>query len=467
MKRKFEITNEFEDICKAEFNQNSTNKAFLNTITSVGSYYSTIDYKKSREISHIFINTLKKKHTRATNQHATGRCWMFSGLNVFRHAVIDSFNLENFEFSEVYLYFYDRLERCNTVLHKLMELAEQQEPIKNSRLFDFLTSDDAFMSDGGYWNYFNNLVTKYGLIPLSAMPSTYQSDSTAELNTILNSILSSATSVLFSDTIPENFIEHTLKQIYKVLVLFLGEPPKKFDWSFTTETEERACLFNLTPLKFYEMLMKFNSFVVMMHQPKLELYKMYEVKHTSNLIEGENCVFLNVPIEEMQKYTVKSINEGIPVWLAGDVTKGFDYVNGALFGSFNENTDLIFGEPPRKLSKQERLLYSYQHTNHAMTVVGYNQPENSPEKISFQVENSWGYFDHEQPGLDGFLYADLQWFKEYCSIVVIHKSFLSRTILKKFDTEITFLEPWDLESAAGKVEKTRLSEALRLKFLRK
>lgn len=464
MKRKFEITSEFEEQCKTEFNNDTTNKAFLNTITSVGSFFSTIDYKKGREISHIFLNTLKKKHTRATNQNATGRCWMFSGLNVLRHTVIASFNLENFEFSEVYLYFYDRLERCNTVLHKLMEMGK---PMPEDRLFEYLTGDDAYMSDGGYWNYFSNLVDKYGLVPVTAMPPTFQSENTEELNTTLNSVLSSATSALFSSNeISADFIEETLRQVYKILVLFLGEPPKTFDWSFMTDTDERACLFNLTPQKFYDMFQtKFDSFFVLMHQPKLEYYKTYEVNHTSNLIEGKNCIFLNVPIEEMQKYTIKSINEGLPVWLAGDVTKGFDYINGGLFGSFNENKDMIFGEPPKKLSKQERLLYSCQHTNHAMTVVGYNQPVNEPEKTSFQLENSWGYFDHEQPGLDGFLYADLQWFKEYCCIAVIHKSLLSRTLLKKFETEVSLLEPWSLESAA--VGKTKLSESLRLKFLRK
>ena len=448
MKRKFvELTDEFEEECSNDFNDTKENKLKLNVVTNIGSYFPTIDHKSIRKISHIFLNTLKKKHTKATNQGQTGRCWMFAALNVLRHAIIDGFQLENFEFSETYLYFYDRLERCNYYLQNMLEYSElnRGKVDFSDRLFLYFVEPEQYMSDGGYWNYFVNLVEKYGLVPKSAMIETYQSECTEDLNSTLNSVLSSATCVMFEKKVDDDFIEKVIKQIYKILVLYLGEPPKTFDWNFVTENGEIASLEKLQPKNFYNLTtLSYTDFFVLMHQEKLQINKNYEVQYTSNMVGGSNCKFLNVNMNTLQRLAIKSINEGVPVWIAGDVSQ-FEIINSALLGS-TESSELLFGDLPKKVNKKERITYKNQQTNHAMAIVGYNQ--NSKNEITWQIENSWGYIDSDIPSMDGFLYADNQYFREYITIFSFHKSILPRNLSKLCKTEPLLLNPWEIENAA-------------------
>lgn len=72
-----------------------------------------------------------------TNQKSSGRCWLFAALNVIRLPVIKHFNLEDFEFSQGYLFYWDKIERCNFFLHNIVETAKRNEPV-DSRLVSFL-----------------------------------------------------------------------------------------------------------------------------------------------------------------------------------------------------------------------------------------------------------------------------------------------------------------------------------------
>jgi len=169
--------------CENNFKNDKSNLLSKNVITTSGFLLASTDYDESRKISHIFLNSLKKKGVKATNQGATGRCWLFSGLNIFRHTLIKALDLKNFEFSETYLYFWDKFERSNCFFEWIQKYYENEE--YNNKLFNYLLDNDKMMSDGGYWNYFANLVDKYGLIPKESMPSTFESDFSHDMNYVI------------------------------------------------------------------------------------------------------------------------------------------------------------------------------------------------------------------------------------------------------------------------------------------
>jgi bleomycin hydrolase len=454
--RDIDISEEFLSECEEKFYSEQANIIAKNAINSVGSMFSTINSKRVNEISHIFLNSVKRKNLRSTNQGASGRCWMFAALNTFRHLIINALDLDNFEFSEVYLFFWDKLERSNSYLKWFIEHPEEKP---GSRAHEYMITD--YMSDGGWWNTFANLVNKYGIVPQSAMKETYQSDDSDEMNKIIKERLDSTVNYLFynrermtSEEI-ESLRKTTVSKIYEILVKFLGEPPKKFEWHFSHNDEESCGIVTkLTPKTFLEMVspgVDMNGdFVTLAHIPmtNLRYYQNYNISTTNNVSEGETFRFCNVPVDELVKYALKSISSGFAVWFSGDVRKSFNWFHSSLDDKLDDSA-LVFGET-EKFEKGDRIMMRNVQGNHAMLLTGYNLDEKG-NPVSWQVENSWGYYDNEIPGLDGFLRMSHSWFKKYVIDIVVHKDFLSRTMRKKISQKPIDLDPWDCMAPATRV----------------
>lgn len=464
MKRKFEeyniIDENFLKDCEQNFKNDTKNILIKNVITNVGSFHASCNHEEAIKVSHVFLNSIKKKNLKATNQGASGRCWIFSGLNMFRHNLINALNLENFEFSETYLFFFDKFERSNTFLRFINEILYKETKIDNNDLFfKYLISEDSWISDGGYWSYFANLVDKYGLIPKSAMPETFQSEYSQDMNEIIINILHSSALELsliskFETEKRKNIIDRILKQIYNTLVKFLGEPPKIFKWDFISDNGESNSISHMTSKTFKEMVIpniNLHDFILLSNIPskKFSFYKKYIIKNSNNVYEGKCCQTINLPIEELKKYAQKSVLSGMPVWFAGDVGKGFNPLYSVLNSKINDE-ELLFGKR-YKMNKEQRILFLNQKTSHAMTLVGINLSEKN-KPTEWQVENSWGFLDNETLGLDGFLCMTDEWFNEYVGQVVIHKKFLSRNILKILDSNATEIEPWESLAPALKIK---------------
>ena len=464
-----DINPEFIKECKKEFDKNPTNIITRNSVVAIGSMLSTMNSNRVNHINHVFMNTIKKKNLKATNQGRSGRCWLFSGLNMFRHNVMLGLDLDNFEFSETYLFFWDKLERANRYIRWFIDHPE----VKNTdEAFKFMVED--YTGDGGWWNMFANLVTKYGLVPISAMKETFQSDETEDMNQILNASLQSCANYLIKnkDLTPEEIEEireEKMKQIYSTLVKFLGEPPKKFRWAYTNEENESTIIDDLDPIAFMNLLIpgiKLKDFVVLTHIPgQLKEHKLYEVKYTNNVYEGKNFSFLNLPINELAKYASKSIVSGLPVWFAADVRKDFYPFHSALDDKLN-NENLVFGEN-HQFSKGDQITFGHLQANHAMSLIGLNfGPNQKPE--SWQVENSWGYVDNETPGEDGFLYMSHSWFEKNVMQVVVHKNYISRTVKRLLNQPPIELNPWDCVAPALKVKNIKPPTSYkRIKALKK
>jgi bleomycin hydrolase len=492
-----------------KFKSNNENIISRNAVVSVGSTFATTDSEESKKVNHIFLNSVKDKSTRATNQGMSGRCWIYAGLNMFRHNIIKALNIDNFEFSQTYLFFWDKLERANQYVHLFIDGVDivdtdnldgdDNDSLDNNEIdisggdlnFDYYA--ETFLSDGGFWSMFCNLVDKYGVVPKNAMPETFQSGDSEDMNLIIKNILHGCVNRIYklrrnrngeikrykSESAKKRFRDKllaikdkTMQQVYNTLVKFLGEPPKSFTWSYINGEENTPAVLNgLTPHKFRDIVLNkvdlSNDFVVLCNIPneKYPYYKKYEVRGMNNVAGGANHTMINVPLYELKKYARKSLVAGVPVWFAGDVTKGFHPYLSSLDTKLI-NSDSVFGKTER-MTRSERVLFRNQVANHAMVLTGINV-KNRGGVIGWQVENSWGYWEKDTPGLDGFLYMSDTWFNEYMTEIVVHKEFFSksRNMLRALNSEPIKVDPWSVISQATMIKPLKMPHNYVKRFLK-
>ena len=450
MKRKHsrvekEISENFIKKCKKEFNENPLNRITKNAITTMGSQLSTINHERLKDINHLFTVSVKKKGVKATDQQRSGRCWMFSGLNIFRHLLINGLELEQFEFSETYLFFYDKLERSNMYLQWFIDNKDVDKV--DNRYFEYMITE--YMGDGGWYSTFSNLVEKYGLVPKSVYNETFQSEDTDDMNNILMEQLNRCVNKFITEKLKlEQMNEEkkkTMKNIYNILVNFLGEPPINFQWNFMIDREEKNVhtVFNMDPKKFKEMVIpeiNISEFITLCNIPSRKINKLYELELSKNIYEGSNEKMLNVDMKEMEKILIKSVSSGIGVWIGADVSKKFNYFYSALDDVLDDG-EIIFGKDTIENTKKDNMNLRNVSANHAMLITGFNLDEKGNLK-ELQCENSWGSFDSDTPGQDGFLWMSLSWFRKYVILMSVDKKFLSRTLLKLLKKEAKIIKPY-------------------------
>lgn len=449
------ITSQFLQKCDRKFNKNKMNIICKNAVNAMGSMIATTDSSHLSNVDHIFINSLKHPGIHATNQGATGRCWLFAGMNLFRHKIAKAFKLTNFEFSATYLFFYDKLERSNTYLDMFLNNPELKP---DDDLFDYYVEN--YIEDGGWWNMFANLVNKYGLVPKNAMRETFQSEYSDDMNKVLKEIIQSSANLIFqkrkklSGKQLKAHKNKTMEQVYNTLVKYLGQPPKSFRWSFISEKINGVIIQDMSPLLFTSLTLgnmdMQNDYVVFANVPTLKYDRMYNVLHTNNVLEsGSDFNFYNVRMVDVMKYCLKSVLNGVPIWFAADVSKDFNPYHSVLDDRLDKS-NLVFGETT-PFSKKDQMLFKNLQANHAMTIVGVNLDHKS-NPLEWQVENSWGYWDNNVPGEDGFLTMSHSWFMKNVIQVVINKEFLSRTLKKKVELPATDIEPWNNIAPALKIK---------------
>ena len=497
------MNKDFIKRCRNEFKKNPLNILAKNAVTTIGSEFASTNQDEVNKVSHVFKFTTKKKDVKATDQGNSGRCWMFAGLNVYRHKLMKAFDIGDFEFSQTYLFFWDKFERANKFL---VDMIDNIDIPLNDRKMEYILSD--CMTDGGFWNMFSNLVNKYGVVPQSCMKETFQSAWSSDMNDVLrNMVMSCATYIRnnkqLSDKQMHNIRLKQMEQVYNTLVKYLGNPPTKFNWEVYKdstfdllkmvskkskkeesdsdsesesefESDDDIGVFKRTAImipfnkgaeQFKDLIQPSpNDFVVLSHIPThdMKMYERYEIKYSNNVIGGENCTFVNVSIEDLKKYTMLSIFGGIPVWFGCDVSKGFNYFNSTLDEKINDN-DLLFGKV-YKTSKGEKLSTGNLTACHAMVITGVNV-DTMKRPINWQVENSWGYWSSSVPGLDGFLTMSDEWFTNNVIEVVIYKELLmkDRNISPILDKVPIQKEPWNLTGQTMKITSVKVPEIYRNK----
>ncbi|MBQ1877784.1 MAG: C1 family peptidase [Erysipelotrichaceae bacterium] len=422
-----------------DFNSNEAYKVAANASNSVGIDKAAVDYKALRRNDTNF--SIELKQGSITNQESSGRCWLFAATNVFRYEFMKKNKVEDFELSQAYLHFWDKLEKANFYLNTVIELAD--EPVEG-RLFSWINRDP--LGDGGQWDMIVNLVNKYGVCPKYAYPDSANARDTWKYTQLMTKRLREDAVVLrkaVKDGLSRKELLKTrremLKEIYRILVIALGEPPVTFDLVVHDKDEKLIEERDITPRQFFRKYIgiKIEDYVSLINAPSHDkpFNAMYTVKHLGNVVEGEPVRYLNLPIEEVKKAVIAQLKDGHPVWFGSDCGQGSEDKS----GTFDEATAAIAEMCGIKhwFTKGDKLTYGESAMNHAMVFEGVDLKDGKP--LKWKIENSWG----KKAGRDGYYVASDQWFDDYVFQAVVDKNYLSRETRKLLEQPLVELEPWD------------------------
>ncbi len=373
-----------------------------------------------------------------TDQHQSGRCWLFTGLNVLRAKMIDDLDLAELTFSHNYLFFYDQLEKSNLFLQGVIDT--KHLPM-DDRQVEWLFKNP--LSDGGQFTGVSNLVMKYGVVPAEIMPENYQSNNTTQVGNLLKLKLREYGLVLRAQKdrrAPVALKTEMLKEIYSMLVRAYGVPPTEFEWTLRNKEGEVVSTKNYTPQSFYKEYFGDidleNNYVMVMNDPSREYYKVYEIEYDRHVYDGDNWVYLNLPIDEVKALAIASIKDNTAMYFSCDVGKYLLSKKGTLDIANFDYESLMGVEFP--MNKEERIRTFASGSSHAMTLIAVDLDEQGNAK-KWMVENSWG----PSAGWKGNLIMTDEWFEEYMFRVVVDKKYIPAETLKLLEQKPIMLPSWD------------------------
>ena len=368
-----------------------------------------------------------------TDQKSSGRCWLFTGLNVLRAAAADKHGFGDFQFSQNYNFFYDQLEKANLFLQAVIDIRDK--PF-DDREVDWLFSNP--ISDGGTFTGVANLVMKYGVVPANVMPESLSANNTsamaAQLKTLLRRdglrLRETRAGVKAKDLPAYLEKEKTamLKDVYHVLALCLGVPPKEFEWKGKS----------YTPQSFYRELLGYDlegGYVMLMNDPCREYGKVYEIQYDRHLYDGQNWLYVNLPIERIKEMAIASIKANKAMYFSCDVAKYLDRAKGVA-DLRNFDYESLLGVD-LSMDKRQRVMTHASGSSHAMTLIAVDLKDGVPQK--WMVENSWG----ASSGYKGNIIMTDEWFNEYMFRLVVEKQFVPADVLRMLDQQPILLPAWD------------------------
>lgn len=486
-----EITHINIDKYSKSFNEKSKNILAKNAVTNSPISGIMINNSNLKNQIEVFSNVIDTKAS-ITDQENSGRCWIFSLLNIIRLKMIETYKLaDDFELSQNYLYFWHIFESANNFLHTIIKTKNEDS---ESRLIYALLENP--ISDGGHWEMLINIVEKYGMIPKYQMKETVHSAETQEINDYINNTLRCYAYTLRTDKKSNNkeTIDNMMNNIYKMLVIFLGEPPKTIEWKYYKNNDDKQkykYMNNITPIEFYNKYIPYNlkDKICLINYPcsSKPYYNTYDVEYSSNMVGQNKTNYVNVPIKIMKDCIIKSIDNKEAVWFGSDVGKNADPHLGVLDNK-TINYKNIF-DMDMQMNKCTKLDYRNGEISHAMIIKGYDKPKdkntvlkeleiinkkgskkhsvkhrnkqnnkkikshknlknkrggnndkdvNNP--LKYLVENSWGEKIGEK-NTGNFIMSD-EWFDENVYLIVVDKKCLSPEIKKKINNGKHIMLPY-------------------------
>lgn len=424
-----------------QFRADPKNRLAQDAVTRHPVHEVALNHERAISFDHTFSNQLPTH--KVTAQERSGRCWMFAGLNLLRTQAMKQLNVEEFELSQSYVMFWDKLEKANFFLESILSTLDED---LYGRLVMFLL--DHPVQDGGQWDMFANLIKKYGVVPKSVMPETESSSNSNLMNLLITSKLREQASELrqmhTTGASPETLRERKqamLQVIYRMLAVHLGEPPRSFEWQW----RDKQDLFHrdapITPQEFFQRYVQFNldDWVCLINCPTSDkpFNKLYTIDYLGNVVEGQIVRYLNVDLPTFKQATLNAlVQSDQPIWFGCDVGKRLERDLG-IMDPLLYDYSLVYGTD-FAANKAQRVDYGDSMMTHAMVFTGVDLDENgSPRK--WRVENSWGdkYGDH------GYYIMSDAWFDEFMYEVAVPKSFVPEGLLPILETEPVHLPPWD------------------------
>ena len=366
------------------------------------------------------------------NQKSSGRCWIFAAVNMLRRELISQKILpDSFEFSQSYVFFYDKLERMNYNLKLVEDLKEENN--YDSRVIQHILKEP--FGDGGQWVMFTNIANKYGLVPRDVYPESVHSSSSRGVNKVLSRMFRTYVKDIYTN---KPYSRHlSLQKTYETLIRFFGEPPRDIVWNYKINNVVKT--YTGTPVNFMKEHCKidFDNYVSLTHDPRNDYNKLYGVDRLGNVVNGDVVKYLNLDIDRLASLSKLAIDNNVPIWFGSDVgqffnsklavldKKSFDYIN--------------FLNLEDTLTKRERIDFCESLMTHAMVYTGYNLDKYG--KVNYwKIENSWGTTGPYK----GNLICSDEWFKEYTYQLILPKKYLSEEELNVWNGSISKSFPlWD------------------------
>ncbi len=436
---------------------NACDKAVRNALatTSIGTL--ALNAENAAMMDTHFSDRVKTKGI--TDQKSSGRCWLFTGLNVLRAKMIDKYDLPGMEFSQNYLFFYDQLEKANLFLQGVIDT--KALPF-DDRTVDWLFSHP--LSDGGQFTGVSNLIMKYGVVPSEAMPETYQANNTSQMANLLKLKLredglalraaydegvkamaklskkEKAVRMASLDKKLQGMKVEQLSEIYKMLALCLGEPVNEFEWIRCDKDNKIVSRKIYTPKSFYNEFIGEDledNYIMIMNDPCREYGKVYEIDYDRHVYDGHNWLYVNLPVERIKEMAVASIKDNVAMYFSCDVGKFHDRKKGTLdLANFDYESlmGVEFG-----MDKKERVQTHASGSSHAMTLIAVDVCPETGKPVKWMVENSWG----PASGYKGCLIMTDEWFNEYMFRLVVEKKYVPADVLEMLDQEPVRLPAWD------------------------
>lgn len=377
-----------------------------------------------------------------TNQESSGRCWMFTGMNVLRAKAIKKYNLPvDFQFSQCYTFFWDQLEKSNLFLQAILD--------NRAKSMDDETMKWLFqnpLSDGGQFTGVANLISKYGVMPKDVMPETYSSNHTSQISSLIKLKLREDALTLREMANNKSTTEKQLQDkkmemlqtIYRMLVFAYGEPPAEFTWTQRDAQGNVVSTEKYTPKSFAQKFANedFSTYHMVMNDPTREYYKVYEIEYDRHVYDGQNWKYLNLPMDEIAAMAIASIKDSTNMYFSCDVGKFLDRDKGFMDIN-NYDYASLFGTS-FNMDKKQRISTYASLSSHAMTLCAVDLDADG-KPLKWMVENSWG----NKYGYNGFLIMTNEWFNEYMFRLVVESKYIPKATLKLFNQEPIMLPAWD------------------------
>ena len=376
-----------------------------------------------------------------TDQQSSGRCWLFTGLNVMRAQMIRQYGLGEFQFSQSYCFFYDQLEKANLFLQAVIDNAAKP---MDDQLVEWLFKNP--LSDGGTFCGVIDVVTKYGLVPAEVMPESYSANNTSRMASILSLklreyglTLRRAAAKGEKPAALQQRKTEMLATVYRILCLCLGEPVQQFTWTMKNADGQPVSTKQYTPQSFYREYIGKDlraGYVMLMNDPSRPYHKTYTIDMDRHSYDGAQWTYLNLPMDEIKPLAIASIKDSTMMYFSCDVGKFLNSKTGILSLRNYDYASLFATDFP--LTKAERIATFASASSHAMTLMAVDLDAEGKAR-KWKVENSWG----PTSGHRGHLIMTDEWFDEYMFRLVVDRRYLPAATLRLLDQEPVKLPAWD------------------------